>query len=231
MPPFGKESSERRASKPLPFLSFSHAPGASEKARRKPAKAFGAERAEAVRDSQQNPAVSSTETKSREQKQTRVSRLPFQDEEDEEECHQVQKRQKSTSSKSKPTPFGDEGEEDENDSEAYDVDSESMQSSSVFSLGWQTMMNLKQSTFWKENQDDRTDAKQKRTYDNTKRREAAVYMKKDRAGQYRKSGSDPGRLDVLFKQTSCSCAMDAHLEFVYFHPPIQIMSQSHIFIN
>jgi hypothetical protein len=137
--------------------------------------------------------------------------LPFQDEED--ECSQP-------SSKSQRVPvvlFGDEPAEDDGTGKSSgsdggdqsDVeDAFEIKSSSEFALGWKSVLNLKQSTFWKENQDDHTGAKPKRAYDNSKRGANAMYIRKDSGGSFKKSGADPQRLESLFKKPSCRCAMD-----------------------
>ncbi|CAK9030722.1 unnamed protein product [Durusdinium trenchii] len=80
-----------------------------------------------------------------------------------------------------------------------------MTSSSVFALGWQAMINIKQATFWKQNQDDQTIAKKKRPYDKTNRSANALYLR-EKSGVYKKNGSDPSRINSLIQKDSCLCA-------------------------
>ena len=189
MPPFGKEGSEPSA-KPLPFLSLSHAPSSRD---RRPSKAFGFERAEGTDGGPRHVSSSSTR---RSTGATKVSTLPFQDEGEEPEDDQSSQKKQRSGRASKPVPalFGD----------------FHCASSSAFSLGWQSMLNLKQADFWKKNQDDQTVGKQKRSYDNSKREASALYLNKDKAGSYKKSGSDPQRLQSLLQNLTCRCAMEAH---------------------
>ena len=210
MPPFGKESSEPSA-RSLPFLSLSGHAAPKKVQRRPPSKAFAPEKAE--------PAESvSKKVKGTQHK--RSLQLPFQDEED--ECCQP-------SSKSQRVPvvlFCDEPAEDggtgkssgSDGGDQSDVeDAFEIKSSSEFALGWKSVLNLKQSTFWKENQDDHTGAKPKRAYDNSKRGANAMYIRKDSGGSFKKSGADPQRLESLFKNPSCRCAMDFcyHTHFLF----------------
>jgi len=206
MPPFGKELSERDA-KPLPFLSLSYAPA---KAQRRPSRAFGAERNEQdVTVKSENSSSScvrkvSTTTKPK-------GFQPFQDEPEEARCP-LGKKQKVGGVSKPMVPFADEQEEGQSTSDDQSGADEdfAIKSTSVFALGWQTMLNLKQGTFWKQNQDDLTGAKQKRQYDNSKRAENALYLNKDKAGCFKKAGSNPERIDSLLTEPACRCAMVAH---------------------
>eukprot|EP00435_Cladocopium_sp_Y103_P056053 s74_g18.t1 len=199
MPPFGKERSERDA-KPLPFLSLSHAPAKTQKP---PSRAFGAERGE------QGVTVKSETGSSRKVSTTAKSEgfQPFQDEPEEVGCPVVKKQKVGGGSKSK-LPFADEPEEGHSTSDDQSGAEEDFEikSTSVFALGWQTMLNLKKSTYWKENQDDLTGAKQKRQYDNSKRAANALYLSKDKTGCFKKAGSNPERIDLLFAESACRCA-------------------------
>lgn len=218
MPPFGKESSEPSA-RPLPFLSLSHARSSARDRSQRPSKVFGSERAEGndvgPRHVSSSSARGSTVTAPA---VTRVSRLPFQHEGEEHEQSDhddqpSQKKQRSgKASTHVPVLFGDEPDEFQPDSdEPSDTPKEfERTSSSAFSLGWQSMLNLQQTGFWKNNQDDQTVKKQKRAYDNSKREASALYLNKDKTGSYSKTGSDPERLQLLFNNPACRCAMDAH---------------------
>lgn len=157
MPPFGKESSEPNA-RPLPFLSLSHAPNAA-KARRKATRAFASEAAERV-----TPSVPKNEPF---RKQPRLAQLPFQNEDAESNSH--------SSTTRKQRPFGDEDSEHmDSNSDSAGEDDFKVTSSSVFSLGWQNLMSFKNSSFWSNNQDDKSGAKPKRKYDNSKRKSEAL---------------------------------------------------------
>lgn len=194
MPPFGKESSEPNA-RPLPFLSLSHAPNAA-KARRKATRAFASEAAERV-----TPSVPKNEPF---RKQPRLAQLPFQNEDAESNSH--------SSTTRKQRPFGDEDSEHmDSNSDSAGEDDFKVTSSSVFSLGWQNLMSFKNSSFWKNNQDDKTGAKPKRKYDNSKRKSEALYIKKDNAGALKKRGSDPARINSLLDEPTCRCSMDANV--------------------
>ena len=197
MPPFGREGTEPNA-RPLPFLSLSHAPNAA-KAQRKATKAFGSEAAERV--TVQAPAVPKSQPV---RKQPRLSHLPFQNEEAESNLH--------SSTTRKEYPFADEDSEHmESNSDSVAEDDFKMTSSSVFSLGWQNLLSFKNSSFWKNNQDDETGAKPKRKYDNSKRKSDALYIKKDQAGALKKRGSDPARINSLLDESTCKCSMDANI--------------------
>lgn len=220
MPPFGKEGSEPSA-RPLPFLSLSHARPSRD--RRRPSKAFGSERAEGT-DGGPKRVSSSSARGSTPSSVTPVSRLPFHDEgeepdQPEHDDQPSQKKQRSgRAPKHVPALFGDEPDEFQPDSDEQSDTPGDFQctSSSAFSLGWQSMLNLKQADFWKKNQEDQTVGKQKRAYDNSKREASALYLNKDKAGSYRKSGSDPERLQSLLKNPMCRCAMDAPFVFVLY---------------
>ena len=190
MPPFGKESSEA-SEKRLPFLSLGR--HAAPKAAGKPSGAFGAEKAESSCGSRAPKRVKSENPSG--------NFIPFQDEDD-ESSQPPQKNPKAF------CPFGDEPDEDEEQSASEQSGAEEsfeLTSSSVFALGWQSILSFKQATFWKANQDDHTGSKPKRTYDNSKRKANALYIKKD-TGSFKKNGSDPQRLAALFKQPACRCA-------------------------
>lgn len=133
----------------------------------------------------------------------------------EDELNQPAKSQKV----SKPNQlFGAEDSEAESasDSEGRGVDDDDfrMTSSSVFALGWQAMINIKQATFWKQNQDDQTIAKKKRPYDKTNRSANALYLR-EKSGVYKKNGSDPSRINSLIQKDSCLCAMEANIRTMF----------------
>ena len=201
MPPFGKETSEPDDKKPLPFLSLSNAPPSKSQ---KASRAFAAEGSEP--GDLRPPRVVKREPNVGKNKDVKVFR-PFQDEEEDDQPPKKIKRSVSSVS----GPFADElgeGDCDSNPSGDDETDVFECSSSSVFSLGWQSMLQFKHSNFWTRNQDDQTGAPRKRAYDNSKRSQTAVYLNRDKAGVYKSHGSDPERLDSIMQQ-QCKCAQDA----------------------
>ena len=197
MPPFGKEPSESSA-KPVPFLRLGHATRASRQ-RRVAASAFGQEPAEADSLHRSGTATSSRCSSSLSSKRG----APFQDEGAE---NQKSSKLKSTSFQ----PFQAEG--DEFGSGSSDAGSDCEQdfagrSDSVFALGWQSMLTLKNASFWKENCDDLRAKPKKRAYNNKNRAAQASYSKKDQEGIFKQRGSDEKRLQSLFHETTCKCAI------------------------
>ena len=81
-------------------------------------------------------------------------------------------------------------------------------SQTVFSLGWHTLLDLKKSSFWKENMDT-VPAKKKRKYNNSSREANAAYARKESEGAYSRNGLDPARLQKLFELPSCQCSLFA----------------------
>ena len=71
------------------------------------------------------------------------------------------------------------------------------------------MLNLKQTNFWKENQNDEATVKKKRSYDNTNRQANAAYLNKEKAGSFKKTGADPQRVKAVLREASCRCTMDS----------------------
>jgi hypothetical protein len=191
MPPFGKESSEP-SGRSIPFLSLSHAPLA--RAQKKVSKAFAAEGAE--RDALNPPGTGSSGVK---KQQSRVTKSN-------ESQSQPFKKGRQTSG-----PFGDENSEDRDQSDSDEQSEKDFEatSSSVFSLGWQQMLNFKQSNFWKESQDDESTIKKKRSYDNTNREANAAYLNQQKAGSFKKTGADPARVKAVLGETICRCTMDS----------------------
>ena len=72
------------------------------------------------------------------------------------------------------------------------------------------MLTLKKAGFWKEHQDDENTVKKKRAYDNTKRREAAMYEDKGKQGVFKAKGSDEAQLQTLLRAPTCHCATNAN---------------------
>ncbi|CAK9073825.1 unnamed protein product [Durusdinium trenchii] len=75
----------------------------------------------------------------------------------------------------------------------------------VFSMGWNSLLDLKKATFWKEGVNSAPE-KKKRKYNNTERAAMASYSRQSSAGHFKENGVDPGRLQKLFKLPSCQCA-------------------------
>ena len=206
MPPFGSEPSEKHT-KPTKFLSLSagHKKASSNRPAR-PSKVFGGEGAERVPEGRGTSSAAPSATPAKGSATT----APFQDELDESFGPQNKIRK---TSKPAVLPFQDEAAEGQpgpqsssDDGDVSDSAYES-KSTSVFSLGWQSMVALKKAGFWKDNKDDVKAKPKKRAYDNSKRKQEALYLDKDRTGVFRKRGSDEERLKDIFREPTCRCAM------------------------
>lgn len=199
MPPFGKEPSEPSSNKPVPFLRLGHATRASHQ-RRVAASAFGQEPAEADSFHRSATATSSRCSSSLSSKRG----APFQD-----EGAEIQKSRKLKSTTLKPFQAeGDEFGSDSSDDGGSDYEQEfAGRSDSVFALGWQSMLTLKNASFWKENCDDLRAKPKKRAYNNKNRAAQAAYSKKDQEGVFKQRGSDEKRLQSLFHEPTCKCAI------------------------
>lgn len=185
MPPFEKEPAER-SHKSIPFLKQClRDPTPSSGSSGSVSKPFGSESAE--------PTTGD--------KRTSVKRvlIPFQSE-GEEGNHKPVGRSK----KAKPFEHElDEGEDLISSSSGCDDDYKPKQNT-VFASGWQAADRLQSATFWKDNSDE-VKPITKRAYDNSKRKETAVYARKDTEGAFKLNGLDPNRLRDLFASPSCKC--------------------------
>ena len=185
MPPFENEPAER-SHKSIPFLKQCLRDPTPSSASSGP-KPFGAESAES--------------TTGDKQKRTSVKRvlIPFQSETEEGD-------HKPVGPSKKAKPFEDEFDEGDDlisSSSGCDDDYKPKQNT-VFALGWQAADRLQSATFWKENSDE-VKTVPKRAYDNSKRKETAVYARKDTEGAFKLNGVDPNRLRDLFASPSCKC--------------------------
>ena len=223
MPPFGDEI-EEPLKKPLPFWSLSHAQSARP-SKPKPVKAFGAEPDEPV--SCPVPAVESRRGSGQRGCMPSSASTVFGSEPEESVGHRAPKVRRKDSAKS---IFGEEQEEDDSSSRGVgfpfaprESDSDEQlsdhdflpKSQSVFSLGWHCVTNFKYATFWKDNIDDPKSKPTARKYDNTKRSSKAAYHRKNNGGSQKKNGTDPARLETLFKANTCQCAMSMCFVFLF----------------
>ena len=134
------------------------------------------------------------------QTQSQSSRnVPFGEEGEEGSSKRPKTRQN-------PKPFGkeeSEGSDSDNDSGEF-VPQGTGSSSSIFSLGWNTMMNLEKAQFYKK-QD--KPIKKKRQYNNSQREAAAAKNTNRRnINVFASRGADPERVSNLLGQ-SCQCAL------------------------
>ena len=179
MPPFGVEQAEVAKNKPLPFLSFKSHDPVKPKKRSGP---FGAEPAEETSSKPLKPQPGFLSSGKR--------------------C---------AVSSSSTVLFGNEPAEGDEESGAASDSSSSWSEGAfkgkertVFSMGWHSMLDMKRSSFWKENVDDKA-PKLKRKYDNTGRSAAASYARKTSSGLFKQNGLDPERLERLVGSKSCQC--------------------------
>ena len=220
MPPFGEEI-EEPLKKPLNFLSLRHAQKA-QPSRPKPVKVFGAEPDETV--SCPVPAAGSGRGKGHRGSAPSLASTVFGLEPEESLDHRAPKVRRKDPAKS---VFGEEHEEvdssscgagfpyapPESDSDENLSDHDFLPKlQSVFSLGWHCVTNFKYATFWKDNIDDPKGKRTVRKYDNTKRSAKAAYDRKNNTGVQRKNGTDPARLEALFKANQCQCAKSISYE-------------------
>ena len=75
----------------------------------------------------------------------------------------------------------------------------------MFALNWQSLVQFKAGTFWKDNTHDPAAERKKRQYNNSNRAVKAKNARKSRAGRHQKNGLDPTRVDRLLEMKSCHC--------------------------
>ena len=182
MPPFGAEKEEAPNSKPLPFLSVrSH-----DRVKQLPSCGpFGSEPAESFSGPPSKKPCSQP-SQSRHQPSTRSVLWGAEPEEVDNEVNIGQPLSGSSS--------GSEGE--------YRGSA-----NTVFSLGWNTLLDLKKASFWKESVNTVISDKKKRKYNNTERAAMASYSRQNSAGYFKENGVDVARLQKLFALPTCQCAL------------------------
>ena len=187
MPPFEAEPAERRHNS-IPFLKQClNDPTPSSGSGGSLSKPFGAELAE--------PATGDKP------KRASVKRvlIPFQSEREEGD-------HKPVGPSKKAKPFEDEHDEGDElvSSSSGCEDDYKPKSNTAFALGWQAADRLQAATFWTQNSDE-VKTGPKRIYDNSKRKETAVYARNETQGAFKQNGLDPNRLRDLFASPSCKC--------------------------
>ncbi len=204
MPPFGNESEEAPIPK-LAFLNFKrNSPRPCEPSL--PCSVFGAEPAERQIRSHH---VAKPKSIASNPKAVQAF-VPFQHEFEEGYARSVKQPKVSSPHQTQPSPFGAESEEAVDElgwASGSDGDEADFQGSlnTVYSLGWDSLVNFKRSTAFKEAKEKPVE-KSKRKYDNSKRESEAAYARKNSEFTFKKNGTDPSRLQRLFDQSTCLCA-------------------------
>lgn len=175
MPPFGVEREEAPKSKRLPFLSQkSHDPVRASTSASGP---FGSEGCESSEPLPHRPSKSIHP-----RNLTQQSLVLFGSEPDEDEAEP-----------------GSSGESND----GFDYEAYRGKSQTVFSVGWQSLLDLKKASFWKDSGEPQP--KKKRKYNNASRSATATYSRKNSSGQFKQNGIDPARLERLYGATTCHC--------------------------
>ena len=196
MPPFDSEPPENEVKTSLPFLKL----GRPKAAPREAFKAFGCEPAEIVKA-----------PPSKLQKVDPVTErsvgfgAPFGEEPDEDVQPWKSLKVKPSGSAFQDEPAEDSG-QDSNSTSGDEV-FVPKQTEAVFACGWQAIAAFQGASFWKTHQDDPKAAKQKRSYDNSKRSSAAAGKTEGKV--FEKNGTDPERLSSLFAAPTCHCDLNA----------------------
>ena len=167
MPPFGVEREEAPKSKRLPFLSQkSHDPVRASTSASGP---FGSEGCESSEPLPHRPSKSIHPRNLPQQ-----SLVLFGSEPDEDEAEP-----------------GSSGESND----GFDYEAYRGKSQTVFSVGWQSLLDLKKASFWKDSGEPQP--KKKRKYNNASRSATASYSRKNSSGQFKQNGIDPEKIGTF----------------------------------
>ena len=204
MPPFENEPEEAPIPK-LAFLNFKrNSPKPCEPS--PPCSVFGAEPAERQIHSHHVAKAKSVVSKPK----VAQAFLPFQNEFEEGSTRSVKQPKVTTTHHTQPSLFGAESEEAVDElgwASGSDGDEADFHGSekTVYSLGWDSLVNFKRGTAFKEDKEKQL-PKSKRKYDNSKRESEAAYARKNAEFTFKKNGTDSSRLQKLFDQSTCLCA-------------------------
>ena len=141
----------------------------------------------------------------------KASALPFQDE-GEESLGTTLKSKRPRVERVTAAPFQCEPEESQPSSSCIEMSSSDgdeadhyKPADTVFALGWMSTQRFTEGSFWKENSDEKKPAA-KRAYDNSRRAAGAAYTRQSTQGAFKNNGTDPERLQTLFRSSSCHCS-------------------------